>query len=84
MAHIKVYDSPYGRVNVHLERTTFLDADNIIALDRSMWKWGMYRRTWMEEPPKDGDRWRGVIQVEHSLKDLNGRFGASMINCATS
>ena len=80
VSHINVYDSPYGRVQIHLEREIYLDSGTIFALDRQWWRCGYFRRTWMEEPPKDGDRWRGVIQVDWALEDLAATSGYSHDN----
>jgi hypothetical protein len=90
--HTNVFDSPYGRVRIHLERSIYITdysagatyLGDTFALDRQWWPMGFFRRTWMEEPPRDGDRWRGVIQVEWCLKDLAGTSGYSLTGLGTA
>jgi hypothetical protein len=77
--HVNVYDSAYGRINVTLERTAYLATGTVFVIDREYWKIAYFRKTWMEEPPKDGDRWRGVIQNEWGIQDLaSGNAGYSL------
>jgi hypothetical protein len=91
--HINIFDTPFGRVQTVMERGDYLTDDDataashvgtLFALQRNMWQIGYFRRTWMEEPPRDGDRWRGVIQVEWGLKDLAGTAGFSLTAVGTS
>jgi|SRR5689334_10291616 len=39
------------------------------------WEVGWFRRPWMEEPPRDGDRWRGVLSSQFMLIDNDGTAG---------
>lgn len=84
----KVFVTPFGVVTTHIIRDLYwygVSGGNpasgsyqMIALDLKNWVMGWYRKTWMEEPPKDGDRWRGVIQAELTLKDYAATSGFSL------
>jgi hypothetical protein len=54
----------------------------IYGLDSKYWQVAYLqgRRSWMEEPPRDGDRWRGVMQSQLTLRDLAGTAGYSLID----
>lgn len=61
---------------------TVTDAGSwIYALESKYWvvKYLKGRRMWMEEPPRDGDRWRGVLQSQLTLCDLAATAGYSLI-----
>ena len=69
----------YGQIQHHLIRndyftsSPYLNTGNddgiVIALDVPFWhwKWLDTRAPWMEETPKDGDRWSAVLQAEGTL-----------------
>lgn len=54
--------------------------DWIFALETKYWPvtYLKGRRMWMEEPPRDGDRWRGVMQSQLTLKDLAATSGYNL------
>lgn len=85
-----VFVTGYGIVTTHVEKDHFWvdPTDNqaqMFCLDKSMWELGWYRKTWMEDPPKDGDRYRKVIQGEFAVLDLaSGYAGASYDNIGTT
>lgn len=80
---IMAIDTIYGLVNHHLLRSTYItdvvagsaSPDEVaFGIDREFWKWCWLneRSPFMEEPPKDGDRWRQVIMGEGGVKDAAG------------
>lgn len=85
-----VFVTGYGVVTTHVEKDHFWvnPTDNnaqMFCLDKSMWKLGWYRKTWSEDPPKDGDRFRKVIQGEFAVLDLaSGYAGSSYSNVGTT
>lgn len=70
----------YGRIRFHQVRDIYLADGTIFGIDREFFHWRFLngRSPFMEEPPKDGDRWRAVIQCEGLLiADASGNAGAS-------
>ena len=77
--HVEEVITNYGRVRVHQIRSLYLGDTQVFGIDARFWHWRFLneRSPWMEEPPKDGDRWRAVIQAEGALIHDNGATGSS-------
>lgn len=52
----------------------------LFTLDPEYWCIGWGRKTFMEEPAKDGDRYRAVIMSELTMKDYAATAGAIIFN----
>jgi hypothetical protein len=61
---------------------TYLAGTWMFTLDPEHWCIGWGRKTFMEEPAKDGDRYRAVIMSELTMKDYAATAGALIYNLA--
>lgn len=76
--------TPFGPVRLHMSRADYLASSTMVALATKWWKIFYYRPHWMEEPAKDGDRWRSVLGVQWAPIDLaGGKAGFTVTTLAT-
>jgi len=99
ISHVKVYDSPWGLVNLHAERPFYLDGGDydgagaqytvaantgpLFAMERQQWQKFIFRPTRLYEPQPRGDYYEGVLQIDWGLQDLAATSGQLIHNYVT-